>query len=458
MTEKRPAAGFRGPSHLDADRKTAYCTLLDVEVKKSYSNLALNHQIICGHPTNPSFVRELVYGVLENKFYLDHILGRYMKTPVKKLRVSDQIVLRMGLYQLLYMDGVPEYAAVNESVVLARKYCRGRESFINGVLRSFLRDQAVKPDFTGKDGKLHPFYDEDLPDRETNPSRYFSTRYSFDPWIVDMWLEAYEPDFLEDLLIASNHSPELAIRPNLLKIDRTGLRNLLEEKGYEMEDGKLAPHALRILKGKNLLSEELYAEGYFSVQDESSMLAVAKLDPQPGDFVLDMCAAPGGKSIYMAEVMGNKGKILSGDVYRKKLDLMEKDAARLGVNIIEARAWDASRVDESLIGKADRVMVDVPCSGLGVIRKKPEIKYKKFGDEMALLPKKQFDILSASSQYVKSGGTMVYSTCTIAQRENEQIVRAFLRKNPDFEQLESIQLLPNIHKTNGFFICKLGRK
>ncbi|MBQ9931755.1 MAG: 16S rRNA (cytosine(967)-C(5))-methyltransferase RsmB [Firmicutes bacterium] len=427
---------------MDADRKTAYATLMDVEMKDAYSNLALNHNIAQGKPANPAFVRELVYGVLENKRYLDHILGRYMKTPFRKLRASDQTVLRMGLYQLLYMDSVPEYAAVNESVVLARKYCRGRENFVNGVLRSFLRD-AENP--------------VDLPDRETDPSGYFSIRYSYEPWIIDMWLESYEPAELEELLKASNQSPQVAIRPNLLKISKEDLKAKLEADGYEMEEGHMAKDALLLKRGGNLLGEA-FAEGLFRVQDESSMLAVEKLDPKPGEFVLDMCAAPGGKSLYMAERMKNQGRILSGDIYDKKLEQLRQMAGSSGITIIETRSWDAAQLDESLVGKADRVMIDVPCSGLGVIRKKPEIKYKKFTEDMSVLPKKQFDILTASSRYVKSGGVMVYSTCTIAKRENEQVVRAFLRKNPEFEEVESIQLLPHIHKTNGFYICKLRRK
>ena len=430
---------------MDADRKTAYSTLLDVEIKDAYSNLALNHNIAENRPASPAFVRELVYGVLENQRYLDHILGGYMKTPVRKLRAGDRILLRMGLYQLLFMDSVPEYAAVNESVALARKYCRGRESFINGVLRSFLRDkEAGKP--------------VELPDKEKDPAGYFSTRYSYEPWIIEMWLEAYEPAFLEDLLKASNEAPKLSIRPNLMKISKADLKAKLERKGYVFADGHMASDALLLMEGTNLLSEPEYEQGLFAVQDESSMLAVEKLAPEPGDFVMDICAAPGGKSLYMAEKMGNQGTILSGDIYDKKLEQLRQMARRSGIDMIKTRTWDGAVTDESLVGKADKLMIDVPCSGLGVIRKKPEIKYKKFTEDMSILPKKQFDILTASSRYLKSGGLMVYSTCTIAARENEQVVRAFLRKNPDFEEVESIQLLPHIHKTNGFYICKLRRK
>lgn len=425
---------------MDSNRKTAYYTLVDVEAKKSYSNLALNHHIICGKPDSPAFVRELVYGVLENKIFLDHIINALVRDTVEKLKAKELTILRMGLYQLIYMD-VATYAAVNESVELAKRFCKGKEGFINGVLRNFLRSKD----------KLS------LPGREEDLVKHLSVKYSYEPWIVSLWLDVYEEKFAEELLAAGNKTPDVVIRPNGLKTARAALIRRLEAQGFETSGGHLIYDAIHV-KGSGLLDTKLYKAGLFSVQDESSMMAVDLLDPQPGETVVDVCAAPGGKSLYIAEKMENKGQVLAGDIYKRKLNLLDKEAKRLGLTIIESRTWDATRVDSSKEDKADRVLVDVPCSGLGVVRRKPEIKYKKYGEDTALLPRKQLAILSASSHYVKPGGTLVYCTCTIVPEENQDVATEFLKKNPQFEKVESLQLLPNINGTDGFYICKMRRK
>lgn len=426
---------------MDANRKTAYYALLDVEAKKAYSNLALNHHIICGKPDSPAFVRELVYGVLENKLYLDYMIDQFVRTKAEKLKVKELTILRMGFYQLNYMDSVPSYAAVNESVALAKRFCKGKEGFVNGVLRNYLRDKD----------KVQ------LPDREEDPVRYLSLKYSYAPWIVSLWLDVYEDRFAEELLAAGNRTPDTVIRLNALKTDKESLTKRLSERGFTVTDGNLAANALHV-KGSGLLESKLYKAGLFSVQDESSIIAVDLLDPQPEELIVDVCAAPGGKSLYIAEKMENKGRVLAGDIYKRKLNLLEQDAKRLGLTIIETGTWDATRVDSSKEDKADRVLVDAPCSGLGVISRKPEIKYKKYGEDMVLLPRKQLAILSASSKYVKKGGTLVYCTCTIVPEENQDVVAEFLKKNPEFEKEESMQLLPNINNTDGFYICKMRRK
>lgn len=425
---------------MDKNRKTAYLTLFDVETKQAYSNLALNSYISRGKPDSPGFVRELVYGVLENKALLDYILQGFIKTPVEQMKASDLTVLRMGIYQLKYMNSVPEYAAVNESVLLAKRFCRGRESFINGVLRNYIRH--------GKD--------IELPDRETDLVKYLSIKYSYEPWIVELWLEQYAPAFVEELLAAGNKTPDLVIRINTLKTTKDDLKRRIVSKGFEAEDGIYCKNALHV-KGSGLLGGRLFQSGMFTVQDESSMISVDKLDPKPGEFVIDVCAAPGGKTFAIAEKMNNKGEILAWDVFRRKLSLIEKEAVRLGVDIVDAKTWDATRLDSSLFQKADRVLVDAPCSGLGVVRRKPEIKHKKQTAELQELPKKQLTILSTSSKYVKPGGTLVYCTCTINTHENQRVVQEFLKNNPSFVKEESIQLLPNINNTDGFFICRMKK-
>lgn len=425
---------------MDINRKTSYLTLLDVESKKAYSNLALNHQIIINKPNSQGFVRELVYGVLENKLTLDYYIDTIVKDGVKSLKMQELTIMRMGIYQLGHMNSVPEYAAVNESVVLAKRYCRSKAGLVNGVLREYLNKKM----------QLR------LPDRNDDEIRYLSVKYSYAPWIVELWLDHYDADFVETLLAAGNETPPMTIRLNWLKVMKGDLMAKLEEKGYDVKEGRVCQNAMHV-KGNKLLDTELYKMGMFTPQDESSMLVAEKLDPKHGETIMDVCAAPGGKTTAIAERMNNTGRIIASDIYRRKLDLIDKEAKRLGITNIETRSWDATRVDSSMQGKADRVLVDAPCSGLGVIRRKPEIKYKEYTEELELLHKKQLAILSASSQYVKHEGTLVYSTCTINPEENEQVTNAFIKKNPFFKKEEETLLLPHVDGTDGFYICVMKK-
>lgn len=425
---------------MDVNRKTAYLSLVDVESKKAYSNLAINHQVIINKPNSQGFVRELVYGVLENKLLLDYYIDQLVINGIGSLKASELTIIRMGIYQLGYMDSVPEYAAVNESVMLAKKYCRSKSGLVNGVLREYLnRKLQLK-----------------LPDRSEDEVAYLSVKYSYAPWIVELWLDHYSTDFVEELMKAGNVTPPMTVRLNWLKVMKQDLIKKLEAKHFRVEEGRICQNALNVT-GSRLLDTELYKLGMFTPQDESSMLVAEKLDPKHGETVMDVCAAPGGKTTAIAERMNNTGRIIASDIYRRKLDLIDKEARRLGITNIETRSWDATRVDSSMIQKADRVLVDAPCSGLGVVRRKPEIKYKELTEEMELLPKKQLAILSASSGYVKPGGRLVYSTCTVNPRENERVVEVFLKKNPAFSKIERTLLLPNVNGTDGFFICVMER-
>ncbi|NLD19333.1 MAG: 16S rRNA (cytosine(967)-C(5))-methyltransferase RsmB [Clostridiales bacterium] len=425
---------------MDLNRKTAYLTLVDVESKKAYSNLALNHQIIVNKPTSQGFVRELVYGVLESKITLDYYIDALVRDGIKSLKTSELTILRMGIYQLEHMNSVPEYAAVDESVMLAKRYCRGKDALVNGVLRSYLNKRMqIK-----------------IPDRVEDEIGYLSVKYSYAPWIIELWTGHYSMDFVEALLKAGNETPPMTIRLNWLRVMKPDLIKSLESRGYEIEEGSLCHNALNV-KGKELLNTELYKLGMFTPQDESSMLVAEKLDPKHGELVMDVCAAPGGKTTAIAERMNNTGRIIASDIYRRKLDIVDREARRLGITNIETRSWDATRVDSTMVQKADRVLVDAPCSGLGVVRRKPEIKYKEYTDQMDLLPRKQLAILSASAAYVKPGGTLLYSTCTVNPKENERVTDTFLKKNPGFKKVERTLLLPNVNSTDGFFICVMKR-
>lgn len=429
---------------MDDERRIAFNVLMDVDEKKAYSHLALNYHVAGAKPETRALARRLSYGVLENKLYLDYIINHYLEEGKKGIGTVERNILRLGIYQIMAMDTIPDYAAVSETVNLAKRYKKGMEGFINAILRNYLR--------TGDEIQL--------PKREEDEALYLSIKYSYSKWIVEMWTEEYGADVAEDLLAAGNKTPDLNVRPNLLKISRKEMKWRLENKEYTVEEARLSNLALRIKElasGEVLTQTDDYKEGLITIQDESSMLAVEILDPKPGDFVVDACAAPGGKTMYMGELMGNKGRILARDLHRKKLDRIEEEKKRLGIQIVESQTWDSESVDTTLLAKADRVLVDVPCSGLGTVRRKPEIKYKE-KEEIKGLPEIQKRILSSSSKYVKSGGILLYSTCTINKEENQEVVKEFLLFNEGFIKLEEIQLLPNINDTDGFYICKMQRR
>ena len=427
---------------MDINRRTAYNTLLDIETKKQYSNIALNNHIAFSKPSSPGFVRELVYGVLENKYLLDYIIDQLIPKDVSKMKKEDLTIIRMGIYQIDRMNSVPDYAAVNESVLLAKRYAKGRDKFVNGVLRGFLKKRGTF----------------DLTDEEKAQDmvKYLSIKYSYEPWIIKLWLEEYDVDFVEDLLKAGNETPSVNIRVNSTKVIKEDLIKLLKDKDFEVEIGKFADAAL-VVKGEGILDTKQYSDGMFSIQDEASQMVVDLLDPKPGDIVIDVCAAPGGKTLAIAEKMDNKGKVISRDVYRRKVETISKNAERLELSIVETDTWDATKLDSSKIDMADKVIVDAPCSGLGVIRRKPEIKFTVESGALKDLPKKQLLILTNAANYVKKNGVLVYSTCTINPYENRKVVGEFLRKNTSFKMLESRQVLPNVEGVDGFYMCKMVR-
>ena len=426
---------------MDSNRKTAYLTLLSIEKNDAFSNLELNQQIRESHPDSPAFVRELVYGVLRNKLYLDHLLLQLIPRGLKGQRRRTMTLLRMGLYQIIFMESVPDYAAVSETVKLARRYLTGRDGFINGVLRGYLRKQDQLQ----------------LPDRKKELVRFLSVRYSYDEWIVRLWLDQYGEEKAEELLAAGNETPPLSIRVNRLKTDTESLQASLTKKGYQVFPGSLSERAL-FVKGSNLLDTPEYHQGLFSIQDESSILAADSLGAEKGETIFDICAAPGGKTLALAEMMGDQGTIRAFDLYEHKLALLEEEAKRLGITIVQIRVNDGTKQIEELREKADRVMVDAPCSGLGVVRRKPEIKYRVQEDGGRELAALQLKLLQTSSGYVRKGGILQYSTCTINQRENAGVVTGFLKRNQDFELISSRQLLTGKDETDGFFICKMRRR
>ncbi len=425
---------------MDRDRRAVFLILKDIEDKVSYSNLALNVYLKDAEINSPAFVREMVYGTLKQQILLDYNLDCLLRKPGTKLKTNERVLLRMGLYQLLFMDSVTDYAAVDETVKLAGKFVKGQQGFINGVLRSFVRN-----------GKLLL-----LPD-PADQTAYLSVKYSYRPWIVSLWVDAYGVDTAVELMQAGNAVPPLTLRTNLLKVGRDDLVNRLQSLGYVAESGKYSDTAI-IARGGEILSDSMYQDGLFSVQDESSQMAIALLDPKPGETFVDLCAAPGGKTFAAAEKMKDSGKVYAFDIYPQKIAHMQQEAERLGIKSVTAAVWDGTVVNPQLLQSADCVLVDAPCSGLGVIRRKPEIKLKSERENKVLLKEKQLLLLSVASNYVKPAGRLMYSTCTINPEENDSIADTFLKSHADFVQEERRQLLPSVDGTDGFYICLMRRQ
>lgn len=439
-------------------RRIALNILIDIEQNKAFSNISINKHIKKSNMTSLDrrFISQLVYGVLENKLYLDYIIKNFSKTKIKKIQAPILNILRLGLYQIIFLQKVPDSAAVNESVKLTKKINFRLSGFVNGILRSYLRNKE----------KVQ------LPNYENNPIQFLSIKYSHPKWLVSKWVNDYGIEFASKLLEANNKSPNLTIRTNTLKINREDLIKKLIKEGVSCKKGDIVPEALIVESMEsNLDNLESFREGLLQVQDESSMLVSHILSPLEGEFIIDVCSAPGGKSTHIAQLMKNRGRVLSRDIHKHKLDLVRENSNRLGVTIIETQQYDALKLDTKLIGLADRVLVDAPCSGFGIIRRKPEIRYLKDTKDIMELSKLQLEILKVSSQYVKIGGILLYSTCTIQDEENKKVINRFLEQNDKFTLIDInndlpnhimsnekyLQLYPHTSNTDGFFICKMKR-
>jgi len=440
-------------------REVAADALMEIIDSNAYSNITLRKYLRLNGAMprkDKAFVTEIVNGTLRNIIFIDYIINCYSNTKTDKMKSYILSVMRISVYQIIFMDRVPDSAACSEAVTLVKK--RGfvfLKGFVNGVLRTIVRN---KDKF-------------DLP--ENNTPEYISVKYSFPIWIVKMWLAKYDFETVEKMCSANNTAPDVSLCVNTLKTSTEEVMRRFNKLGVTVKIGYYCDNAVHIKGSSNLADTEMYKAGLFHVQDESSMLAVNVLNPQSGDSVLDVCAAPGGKSFLIAEKMNNSGKLVSGDVHQHKLDLMNETRVRLGIKIMHTRIRDAAVIHESDYEKYDKVLVDAPCSGLGLIRKKPDIKINKKGEDIDSLIKLQAEILEASSKCLKVGGVMVYSTCTVSKKENEINVSNFLENNKNFEIMNikeylpeslkeyvidgMIQLLPGTHETDGFFIAAMRK-
>lgn len=416
-------------------RGKAVSVLKKILEDKTYSAIAIDKQLkgTDFDDRDKGFITNIVYGTLTNLKYIDYQISSYSKINIKKLSMNVLCILRISIYQLVFMDKVPQSAAVNEGVKIAKKLCFKSSGFINAVLRSFLREGE----------KLPPQKDK---------IQYLCVKYSFEEYMVSMWLNRFGEKVCENMLRALNGVPKIAVRVNKMKISREKLIEKIGGTKVECESAVILPPM------GSVANIEGFSEGLFTVQDISAQMTSLILSPQKGDLVLDMCAAPGGKTTHIAELMENTGEVTAWDIHPHKIPLIEKSAERLGLCNIKAYAHDGREKDEKLFGKFDRVLLDAPCSGLGIIKKKPEIKWERKKEDIAAIVAEQKILLQNAAEYVKSGGTLVYSTCTVNPEENEDRVQEFLQNNKDFYlDGEVINILPDDEK-DGFFIAKIKRK
>lgn len=443
------------------EREIVLEVLLEITEQGMYSHIVLRdvlnkYQYL--EKKERSFITRVTEGTLEHMMEIDYILDQFSKVKVKKMKPVIRNIMRSAVYQMKYMDSVPVSAACNEAVKLAvRKGFGSLRGFVNGVLRNVARnlDQIEYP---------------------TEPRQRLSIQYSMPEWILNLWLKAYDSDIVEQMLQAFQRETPLTIRCNLRMVTPKQLKEHLEAEGVTVKVHPYLEYAFHISGFDYLGDLESFQNGEFSVQDISSMLVSELAGPKEGDYVIDVCAAPGGKSLHMAEKLNGSGRVEARDLTEYKVGLIQENIERTGLSNVEAVQQDALIFDETSVGKADIVLADLPCSGLGVLAKKTDLKYKVTKEGADSLAKLQREMLKNVQAYVKDEGKLVYSTCTINPAENMDNVHWFLNEYPEFELIDihgslceelqkdvkengCIQLLPGVHQSDGFFLaCMKKRK
>ncbi len=434
---------------MDKAREAVYQILRKCFDQGAYANIALQALSRNDYSrTDRAFATEMVYGTVSWRRTLDYVLGGFASIPIRKMSPQVHTLLMMGAYQILYMDRVPDSAACNTSVDLAKVHCKKSSGFVNGVLRSLVR---------GKE-------DIRWPDQNEDPITSLGVRYSYPDWMVATWCTQFGRETAEALMAAGNTHPPLTIRVNRMKNNREALLSVLEEEFITASPGEVCEDAIVLHSPEQFNKLNSFLEGRFSVQDESAMLVAQILDPQPGEMVLDMCCAPGGKTTHIAERMQNQGHVLGWDLHANKLPLVMESANRLDISIIEVAEQDAEIHKPEMVGRCDRVLVDVPCSGTGIIRRKPDIKWHRSPSDIGALVEIQKKILYNASSYIKDDGILVYSTCSMEKEENEGVCDWFLQKmqvsqtGSAFVLEETKKLYPTNPETDGFFIARFRKQ
>ena len=390
------------------------------------------------------FIKRVTEGTIERQIELDYYLDQFSSVPVRRMKPLIRCLLRMSVYQLLYMDSVPDSAVCNEACKLAQKRkFANLKGFVNGVLRKISREKEHLP----------------LPDETQDRRAYLTVRYSMPRWIVDLWCGQYGEERTQRILegLLSVHPVSIRFRTDLAEAERRQLVDRMTKQGARLTQSSALPYLYTMEHAEDLTQLPGYADGAFLVQDASSVLAVEAAQIAPGDAVLDICAAPGGKSMLAAELAGAKGCVTARDLTEKKTALIEENRARMGLENLRVEVFDATQTDAESVGKADVLLADVPCSGLGVLGKKRDIKYRMTPEKMKEIAALQRRIIENSWQYVKPGGVLLYSTCTIHAEENEQMARWIAAQFP-FMLEEERQFLPGEDETDGFYYARLRRQ
>ena len=441
MTETRKTA-----------REAAARALFAIEENGAWSAQAVQREAAEMDKRDAALATALVGGVLQHKAMCDFYLSHFSSVRLKKLQPRILTLLRLAVYQIVWMDRIPDSAAVNETIRLAKSLCHAGKrttGYLNGVLRAVARsrDNLPRPDCATKE-------------------EFYSLFYSNPRWMTALLIAQFGERETKKLLEANNQPAPTVLRVNTLRADADSILRELTEQGVQAERHPSIPNCLVVKGTGSIASLPCFADGRVTVQDGASQMSVYALDPMPDSTVIDCCAAPGGKSFFLSERMKNTGTVYSCDIFPHKLTKIREGAQRLGCTNVTAFLQDASQFRPEWEEMADYVLCDVPCSGLGIIRKKPEIRYKDPA-ELEGLPEIQREILDNCARYVRPGGTLVYSTCTVLERENQDVVHAFLASHPDFRLSRfslpvcdtavegEITLLPHVHGTDGFFVAKL---
>ena len=442
---------------MDIVREIALKALYKIDKEEAYVNIALDEIIKENkrklEDRDIGFVSEIVYGVTTWKLTIDEIIKKYSKLRIKKISPWILNILRMGIYQIVFLDKVPKSAAVNESVNLAKRYGhKASSNFVNAILR-----KVEKKDY-------QTFFEIE------DPIERISKTTSMPVWIIEELLKENDIEKVEEICKVSNLKPKVEIRINRLKTNKQQLEKLLKERNITFQEGKIKDFFV-LEKTKNIEQLDLFRQGYFTIQDEGAGLIAKIVDPKSNEVILDACSSPGGKTTYMAELMDDKGKIIAWDLHSHRIKLVEETAKRLGIHIVKTECQDATIYKEEYKEKFDKILLDVPCLGIGVLKRKPDIKWRRKPEDIEEITQIQQNILETCAKYLKPKGQLVYATCSIFSEENDKIIDKFLEKNTDFtyskidipnleknvEKMNKIQLYQN-EETDGFFMCKLQKK
>ncbi|MEW5921791.1 MAG: 16S rRNA (cytosine(967)-C(5))-methyltransferase RsmB [Bacillota bacterium] len=443
-------------------RDAALMVLREVELQDAYVNLALNRILSNGFfpPKERTLLTELAYGVLQRLNTLDWALSLYLDRPLEKLTPWIRNILRLGAYQICYLQRIPPTAAVDEAVKQAHRYGhQGVAGLVNAVLRK-LSDRKEKLPW---------------PSARRNPDAYLSLYHSYPLWMVQRWLAELGFKETEALCAAGNKPAPLTVRANTLRLNRRELEEKLRGEGVETDALPYAPEGLQLRLGRQLDELDSFRRGLFQVQGEASMLVAPLLNPQPGEMVLDLCSAPGGKTVHLAMLMENRGTVIAADIHAHRLKLVESAARRQGVDIICTEKLDGRNIPADKRGCFHRVLLDAPCSGLGVLRRKGDLKWRRHAEDIPALALLQMELLRGAFTALRPGGVLLYSACTFEPEETTQVIKSFINREPAAslsllaphlppalrgEEKEEgfLKLWPHRHGLDGFFMARIRKK